>query len=92
MTTASELFDIYAENLRCAKAAEMSLKDYLEPAGSDPSMYASAAERMIKAIGEPDVIDTQRDPGWGGSSSTERSKSILRSRTFTAWKKRSNGS
>ena len=65
MTTASDLFDIYAESYDSQKRTEMSLKDYLEACRSDPAMYASAAERMIKAIGEPNVIDTQKDSRLG---------------------------
>ena len=28
----------------------------------DPSTYSSAAERLLKAIGEPEVVDTSKDP------------------------------
>ena len=41
---------------------EMSLEEYLQQCASDPLMYASASERMVKAIGEPEVIDTSTDP------------------------------
>lgn len=41
---------------------EMSLQDYLELARKDPSVYASPAERMLKAIGEPEMVDTKKDP------------------------------
>ncbi|MGI9476895.1 MAG: PrkA family serine protein kinase [Hyphomicrobiaceae bacterium] len=61
MTTDSELFDIYAQNYDAQKQSEMSLKDYLDACRSDATMYASAAERMITAIGEPEIIDTQKD-------------------------------
>ncbi|MFT5507030.1 MAG: serine protein kinase [Hyphomicrobiaceae bacterium] len=61
MVTDSELFDIYAQNYDAQKQSEISLKDYLEACRTDATMYASAAERMIKAIGEPDIIDTQKD-------------------------------
>ncbi|BCI67197.1 PrkA family serine protein kinase [Acetobacter aceti] len=40
----------------------MSLAEYLEACRTDPSCYASAAERMLKAIGEPVMVDTSRDP------------------------------
>jgi serine protein kinase len=39
----------------------ISLTDYLEGCRDDPGMYATAAERMIAAIGEPTVIDTSKD-------------------------------
>lgn len=65
MTTASELFDIYAQNYDARKQSEMPLRDYLEACRDDPSMYASAAERMITAIGEPEIVDTQSDQRLG---------------------------
>ena len=37
---------------------EMSLSDYLELCKKDNLAYASAAERLLDAIGEPDVVDT----------------------------------
>ncbi|GBQ83084.1 serine protein kinase [Gluconacetobacter johannae DSM 13595] len=44
------------------REVEMSLSDYLESCRTDPSCYATAAERMLKAIGEPRNVDTSRDP------------------------------
>ncbi len=43
------------------RETEMSLADYLELCATDPSCYATAAERMLKAIGEPETIDTSKD-------------------------------
>jgi serine protein kinase len=40
----------------------MSLQEYLELCKADPSTYASAAERLLMAIGEPELIDTSLDP------------------------------
>jgi serine protein kinase len=40
---------------------EMSLEQYLALCRRDPMAYASAAERMLAAIGEPEVIDTSKD-------------------------------
>lgn len=40
---------------------EMSLLDYLELCKTDPSVYASPTERMLKAIGEPELVDTKKD-------------------------------
>jgi serine protein kinase len=44
---------------------EMSLQDYLQGCRNDKSYYASAAERMIAAIGEPEQVDTSSDPRLG---------------------------
>jgi serine protein kinase len=41
---------------------EMSLEEYLDLAKRDPMTYASPAERMLAAIGEPETIDTRNDP------------------------------
>ncbi|NPD67831.1 PrkA family serine protein kinase [Lichenicola cladoniae] len=43
------------------RETEMSLGEYLELCLSDPSCYATAAERMLKTIGEPETIDTSKD-------------------------------
>ncbi len=40
---------------------EMSLQQYIERVKDDPSLYASPAERLLKAIGEPEIIDTSKD-------------------------------
>lgn len=41
---------------------ELSLEEYLDLARRDPMTYASAAERMLAAIGEPELVDTRNDP------------------------------
>ena len=43
----------------------MSLQDYLEACRDDPTMFASAAERMIAAIGEAKIVDTSKDTRLG---------------------------
>ena len=43
-------------------AEEMSLEDYLAECKRNPLAYATAAERMLKAIGEPTSIDTRNEP------------------------------
>lgn len=51
------------EESRLAKQRdEMSFDEYLDLCETDPSAYASAAERMLKAIGEPELFDTSKDP------------------------------
>ncbi|MBA3903078.1 MAG: PrkA family serine protein kinase [Rhodocyclaceae bacterium] len=41
---------------------EYSLQEYLEICGKDPTAYATAAERMLTAIGEPELLDTRQNP------------------------------
>jgi serine protein kinase len=40
---------------------EMSLAEYLEACAEDPQCYASPAERMLRAIGEAETVDTSKD-------------------------------
>jgi serine protein kinase len=65
MTPASEIFDLYVERYATQKQAVLDLKSYLEGCREDPMMYASAAERMMAAIGEPKIVDTSRDERLG---------------------------
>lgn len=44
------------------KEEELTLEEYLDLCKKDPSAYANAAERMLKAIGEPELVDTRQDP------------------------------
>lgn len=44
-----------------SREEEMSLEDYLALCRSEPIIYASPAERMLAAIGEPELIDTRKD-------------------------------
>jgi serine protein kinase len=44
------------------KSDEMSLDEYLELCKEDPAAYANAGERLLIAIGEPELIDTRHDP------------------------------
>jgi serine protein kinase len=44
-----------------SQVEEFTLNEYLELAKVDPSVYASPAERMIAAIGKPELIDTSKD-------------------------------
>jgi len=63
--TANEIFEIFAQGYDRQKQVELSLKDYLEACNKDPAIYAGAAERMIAAIGEPELIDTSKDARFG---------------------------
>lgn len=44
---------------------EFTLEEYLEMCKRDRSYYLSPAERLLKAIGEPEIIDTKTDPKMG---------------------------
>ena len=45
-----------------SREEEISLEDYLAECKRNPLAYATAAERMLKAIGEPKTVDTRNDP------------------------------
>ncbi|MBS0545015.1 MAG: PrkA family serine protein kinase [Proteobacteria bacterium] len=56
------IFNAYQARYEAAREEEMSLQDYLELCRSDRTAYATAAERMLMAIGEPEFVDTRLDP------------------------------
>jgi serine protein kinase len=56
-----KIFSHYQNRYEDAKQEEYSLQEYLEICKSDPTAYASAAERMLMAIGEPQLVDTRND-------------------------------
>ena len=62
MTSQDEIFEVYARSYDRQKQSELSLKQYLEACKTDPLMYASASERMVAAIGEPELVDSSKDP------------------------------
>ncbi len=41
---------------------EMSIDEYLAECKRDSMVYATAAQRMLAAIGEPEMLDTRNDP------------------------------
>ncbi|QSP94901.1 PrkA family serine protein kinase [Marinobacter salinisoli] len=57
MTIMQHFKDRYAST----QEEEFTLEEYLEICKKDPTAYATAAERMLIAIGEPELIDTSRD-------------------------------
>lgn len=56
------LFDNYAEEFAQRSPVEMSLETYLELCKKDPAAYANPWERLLKAIGEPQIIDYAKEP------------------------------
>lgn len=59
------LFSAFASAFEARRNAEMPLKDFLEACAKDPLLYANAAERLLAAIGEPEMVDTAKDPRLG---------------------------
>ncbi|KAA0218877.1 MAG: PrkA family serine protein kinase [Proteobacteria bacterium] len=56
------IFARYRSRYEAAQEEELSVREYLDLCRSDPSAYASVAERMLMAIGEPELVDTRLDP------------------------------
>jgi serine protein kinase len=56
------VFTRFQERFVAAQEEEMSIQDYLELCKRDPQAYASVAERMLAAIGEPELEDTRTEP------------------------------
>ncbi|PCI51235.1 MAG: PrkA family serine protein kinase, partial [Alphaproteobacteria bacterium] len=65
MPAAENIFDLYSSQYAEQKESELSLREYLRGCRENPIMYSTAAERMIHAIGEPEMIDTSRDERFG---------------------------
>ncbi len=65
MFPSNDIFSTYAQSYETRRETEMSLEDFLHGCRSDPMMYASAAERLLAAIGEPELVDTAKDARFG---------------------------
>jgi serine protein kinase len=55
------IFEHFKARYSSTQQEEMSLQEYLAMCKEDPTAYASAAERMLQAIGKPESVDTSRD-------------------------------
>src|SRR6218665_3444416 len=51
----------FAARFERTREEELSLEEYLAECKRNPVAYATAAERMLKAIGDPQTIDTRND-------------------------------
>ncbi len=56
------IFDHYQRRYEAAREEEYTLQEFLEMCRTDRSCYASASERLLLAIGEPEMIDTALEP------------------------------
>jgi serine protein kinase len=57
----SNIFKKFKERYESHQAEEMSINEYLQHCAADHSFYATVSERMLMAIGEPEIIDTRKD-------------------------------
>ncbi len=58
----ADIFSRFSARYDKSREEEFSLQEYLEICKNDPSAYATAAERMLTAIGQPELLDTRNDP------------------------------
>ena len=65
MNSVEDIFSVYARTFEAHREAEMSLAEYLEACKKDPLVYSTATERLLAAIGEPEMVDTSKDPRLG---------------------------
>ncbi|MEZ8141769.1 PrkA family serine protein kinase [Enterovibrio norvegicus FF-33] len=56
------IFDHYRQRYEESKDEELSLHEFLDLCREDRGVYSNAAERLLTAIGEPEMIDTAHDP------------------------------
>jgi serine protein kinase len=54
----SNISDIFRSSWAEKKQERMSIDEYLDLCQNDPMAYATAPERMVRAIGEPTKVDT----------------------------------
>lgn len=62
MDTTHDFLANFTKRFVDGKEEEMSLDEYLELCKNDPSAYANPAQRLLMAIGEPEMVDTRHDP------------------------------
>src|SRR6267142_3709750 len=70
------IFGLYSRLYENRREVELSLEDYLGKCSDDAAYYAGAAERMLRAIGEPVMVDT---------SEVRRLDSIFMNRTIKVY-------
>ncbi|MDG1772367.1 MAG: PrkA family serine protein kinase [Oceanicoccus sp.] len=56
------IFDHFQDRYESTQQEELSLQEYLDLCKTNPNTYANASERLLAAIGEPEMIDTASDP------------------------------
>ena len=61
----TKLLDAYRASYTATQDEELSLDEYLDLCKRDPGAYSTAAERLLAAIGEPELVDTRSDQRLG---------------------------
>lgn len=58
----SKLLSQFQADYKALSPETLTLEEYLELCKTDPRAYATAAERMLTAIGKPKMVDTSKSP------------------------------
>src|SRR5260370_1083828 len=61
----ASLFNAFARSFETRRQTDIPTPEYLESCRGDPLRHANAAHRILAAIGEPQMIDTAKDPRLG---------------------------
>ncbi|PHV10160.1 PrkA family serine protein kinase [Chitinimonas sp. BJB300] len=56
-----DIFANFSARYDRTREEEMSLREYLDLCKREPGAYATAPERMLLAIGDPEMVDTRND-------------------------------
>ncbi|MBX4866872.1 MULTISPECIES: PrkA family serine protein kinase [Rhizobium] len=59
------VFDAFTRSYEARRESDMSVSEYLDLCKTEPIAYANATERLLAAIGEPQMVDTARDARLG---------------------------
>ncbi|GGD62984.1 MULTISPECIES: PrkA family serine protein kinase [Rhizobium] len=59
------VFDAFTRSYDARRETDMSIAEYLDLCKKEPLAYANATERLLAAIGEPQMVDTARDARLG---------------------------
>lgn len=55
------IFEQYQQRYETEQDEEYTIEEFLEICKKDPMAYANAAERLLAAIGEPEMVDTSQN-------------------------------
>lgn len=59
--TSDDIFTIFKDRFDSYQEEELSIPEYMELCKTEPMAYANAAQRLLTAIGKPELIDTRND-------------------------------
>jgi serine protein kinase len=57
-----DILDQFRNDFASEKPEDLSIQEYLEICKTDSRAYATSSERMLNAIGEPEMVDTSKNP------------------------------